>query len=113
MKKEARRVRMIMASLRPVIAICGTTGVGKSKLAVELALRIAEGAAVVNADSMQVYDGLDILTNKLPREEMKGVPHLLMGFRKPGEQYVVGQWVEEAAKAVSLIPYLSSNRLIP
>lgn len=93
-----------MASLRPVVAICGTTGVGKSKLAVELALRIAEGAAVVNADSMQVYDGLDILTNKLPREEMRGVPHLLMGFKKPGEQYVVGQWVEEAAKAVSLSP---------
>ena len=102
-----------MASLRPVIAICGTTGVGKSKLAVELALRIAEGAAVINADSMQVYDGLDILTNKLPREEMKGVPHLLMGFKKPGEQYVVGQWVEEAAKAVSLVPYLSSSCLTP
>jgi tRNA dimethylallyltransferase len=79
-----------MASLRSVIAICGTTGVGKSKLAVELALRIAEGAVVINADSMQVYDGLDVLTNKIPKEEMKGVPHLLMGFKKPGEQYIVG-----------------------
>jgi tRNA dimethylallyltransferase len=102
-----------MASLRPIIAICGTTGVGKSKLAVELALRIAEGAAVINADSMQVYDGLDILTNKLPREDMKGVPHLLMGFKSPDEQYVVGQWVEEAAKAVSLTPFLSSDTLTP
>ena len=102
-----------MASLRPVIAVCGTTGVGKSKLAVELALRIAEGAAVINADSMQVYDGLDVLTNKLPREEMKGIPHLLMGFKNPGEQYVVGQWVEEAAKAVSLASYPSSSRLTP
>lgn len=108
-----RRGDQIMASLRPIIAICGTTGVGKSKLAVELALSIAEGAAVINADSMQVYDGLDILTNKLPREEMKGVPHLLMGFKKPGEQYVVGQWVEEAARAVSLTPYLSSSCLTP
>jgi hypothetical protein len=103
---------IIMASLRPVVAICGTTGVGKSKLAVELALRIAEGAVVINADSMQVYDGLDILTNKVPREEMKGVPHLLMGFKKPSEQYVVGQWVEDAAKAVSLSPLLLSDRLI-
>jgi tRNA A37 N6-isopentenylltransferase MiaA len=93
----------LMASLRPVIAVCGTTGVGKSKLAVELALRLAEGAAVINADSMQVYRGLDILTNKLPREEMKGVPHLLMDFKQPGEQYVIGQWVDEAAKAVSLM----------
>jgi len=105
---EVRRVGTIMASLRPIIAICGTTGVGKSKLAVELALRIAEGAAVINADSMQVYDGLDILTNKLPMEEMKGVPHFLMGFKKPGEQYVVGQWVEEATKTVS--PTLSTFR---
>ena len=111
MKEGARRVVPIMSSLRPVIAICGTTGVGKSKLAVELALRIAEGAAVINADSMQVYDGLDILTNKLPREDMMGVPHLLMGFKQPGEQYVVGQWVEEAAKAVSITPYLSFSRL--
>ena len=108
MEEGARRVGMIMTSLRPVIAICGTTGVGKSKLAVELALGIGEGAAVINADAMQVYDGLDIITNKLPREDMKGVPHLLMGFKKPGEQYVVGQWVEEAAKAVSLTPCLSS-----
>ena len=113
MREGARRAGTIMASLRPVIAICGTTGVGKSKLAVELALRIAEGAAVINADSMQVYDGLDILTNKIPREEMKGVPHLLMGFKEPGEQYVVGQWVEEAAKAVSLVPDLLSGHLIP
>ena len=115
MKEGARHVGTIaiMASLRPVIAICGTTGVGKSKLAVELALKIAEGAAVINADSMQVYDGLDILTNKHPREEMKGIPHLLMGFKKPGEQYVVGQWVEEAAKTVSLLPYLLFNCLIP
>lgn len=113
MKEGARRVGTIMASLRPVIAICGTTGVGKSKLAVELALRIAEGAAVINADSMQVYDGLDILTNKLPREEMKGVPHLLMGFKKPNDQYVVGQWVEEAANTVGLSPFFSSDLLIP
>jgi len=113
MKAGARRVGTIMASLRPVIAICGTTGVGKSKLAVELALRITGGAAVINADSMQVYDGLDILTNKLPREEMKGVPHLLMGFKKPGEQYVVGQWVEDATKAVSSVACLSSNRGTP
>ena len=102
-----------MASLRPVVAICGTTGVGKSKLAVELALRIAEGAAVINADAMQVYDGLDIITNKISREEMKGVPHLLMGFKKPGEQYVVGQWVEEAANAVSPLPSIRRTTLSP
>lgn len=112
-ERRAGTIARVMASLRPVIAICGTTGVGKSKLAVELALKIAEGAVVINADSMQVYDGLDILTNKLPKDEMNGVPHLLMGFKKPGEQYVVGQWVEEAANAVRLShTTLSFDRLI-
>lgn len=96
-------------SLRPLIAICGTTGVGKSKFAIDLALKLADGnqklgydgARIINADSMQVYSGMDIITNKVPEVEMKGVEHLLMGFKKPGEQYIVGQWVSDAVKAVS------------
>lgn len=94
----------------PVIAICGTTGVGKSKLGVELALRLAQhegsgrrwrGARIINADSMQVYAGMDIITNKVPLEERMGVEHLLMDFKRPGEQYVVGQWVQDAIQVVS------------
>jgi len=96
-------------ALRPLIAICGTTGVGKSNLAVELALRLKQGgsvngwsgAKIINADSMQVYEGLDIITNKIPVEERKGIEHLLMDIKKPGEQYVVGQWVQDAIKLVS------------
>lgn len=97
----------------PVIAICGTTGVGKSKLGIELALRLSQlqkhetpghkwrGARIINADSMQVYTGMDVITNKVPREERMGVEHLLMDFKHPGEQYVVGQWVRDAIQAVS------------
>ena len=103
---------MRVMSLLPLIAICGTTGVGKSKLAVELALALSrhtaghEGprynsARVINADAMQVYAGLDILTNKVSVQEQCGVDHLLMGFKQPGEQYVVGQWVNDAMIAVS------------
>ncbi|KAH8108186.1 tRNA isopentenyltransferase [Cristinia sonorae] len=98
-------------TLRPILAICGTTGVGKSKLAIELALAISnasknnpsypwQGARVINADAMQVYAGMDILTNKVTEEEQCGVEHLLMGFKKPGEQYVVGQWVKDAISAI-------------
>lgn len=94
---------------RPLIAICGTTGVGKSKLAVDLALYLSrnpsingwQGARVINADAMQVYRGLDILTNKMPESERKGIEHLLMDFKSPGEQYVVGEWVQDALAAVS------------
>ena len=101
-------------ALRPLIAICGTTGVGKSKLAIELALALSQnqplgnypsiggytGARIINADAMQVYAGMDIITNKVPKEEQCGVEHLLMGFKKPGEQYVVGQWVKDAMQLV-------------
>lgn len=95
--------------LRPLITICGTTGVGKSNLAIDLALHLAQGnhkhgwngARIINADSMQVYAGMDLITNKVPESEMRGVEHLLMGFKRPGEQYVVGEWVEDAMKLVS------------
>lgn len=91
---------------RPIIAICGTTGVGKSNLAVDLALHLSRGflswrgARVINADAMQVYRGMDVITNKIPESEKHGVEHLLMGFKEPGEQYVVGQWINDALKAI-------------
>ncbi|THH31744.1 hypothetical protein EUX98_g2418 [Antrodiella citrinella] len=101
-------------TLRPILAICGTTGVGKSKLAIELALAFSNavhtnndgtrhpwrGARIINADAMQVYAGMDILTNKVSLDEQCGVDHLLMGFKKPGEQYVVGQWIRDATEAI-------------
>ncbi|KAF8636745.1 hypothetical protein AX17_003548 [Amanita inopinata Kibby_2008] len=94
-------------NLRPIIAICGTTGVGKSNLAIELALHLSrgflswKGARIINADSMQVYRGMDIITNKVPESERQGVEHLLMGFKEPGEQYVVGQWIQDALKVIA------------
>jgi tRNA dimethylallyltransferase len=96
-------------TLGPLIAICGTTGVGKSNLAIELALQLSraslkcgwKGARIINADAMQVYMGMDIITNKVPETERRGIEHFLMGFKQPGEQYVVGQWVQDAMKVVS------------
>ncbi|KDQ60569.1 hypothetical protein JAAARDRAFT_553550 [Jaapia argillacea MUCL 33604] len=96
-----------MSVCKPIITISGTTGVGKSKLAIQLALALAKsdsancsGARIINADSMQVYAGMDVITNKVPLHEQQGVDHLLMGFKQPGEQYVVGQWVHDAMKAI-------------
>ena len=100
---------------RPIIAICGTTGVGKSDLAIELASRLSmgylswKGARIINADSMQVYRGMDIITNKVPESEKRGIDHLLMGFKEPGEQYVVGHWIQDALNAVSSCLCPSTN----
>ncbi|MEU8195516.1 tRNA (adenosine(37)-N6)-dimethylallyltransferase MiaA [Microbispora amethystogenes] len=60
----------------PVIAVVGATAAGKSDLAVELALRL--GGEVINTDSMQLYEGMDIGTAKLSLQERRGVPHHLL-----------------------------------
>ena len=54
-----------------VVVIMGPTGSGKSKLAIDLACYFP--IEVINADSMQVYRGLDVLTNKVPDFEQKGI----------------------------------------
>jgi tRNA dimethylallyltransferase len=59
-----------------VIAVVGATAAGKSELAVELALRL--GGEAVNADSMQLYRGMNIGTAKLSVDEMRGIPHHLL-----------------------------------
>jgi tRNA dimethylallyltransferase len=59
-----------------VIAVVGPTAAGKSDLAVELALRL--DGEIVNADSMQLYRGMDVGTAKLGVEERRGVPHHLL-----------------------------------
>jgi tRNA dimethylallyltransferase len=59
-----------------VIAVVGATAAGKSDLAVELALRL--GGDVINTDSMQLYQGMDIGTAKLTLAERRGVPHHLL-----------------------------------
>lgn len=61
-----------------MVAVVGPTASGKSDLAVELALRLDPPGEVVNADSMQLYRGMDIGTAKLPLAERRGVPHHLL-----------------------------------
>ncbi|KAI1790736.1 tRNA isopentenyltransferase [Ganoderma leucocontextum] len=96
-------------SSKPLIVICGTTGVGKSKLGIDLALALSagnrqnlpyNGARIINADSMQVYTGMDVITNKVPMAERCGVEHLLMDYKKPGEQLTGPEWIKNAIEAV-------------
>jgi tRNA dimethylallyltransferase len=65
-----------VAAARPVLAVVGPTAAGKSELAVRLALRW--DGEVINADSMQLYRGMDIGTAKLPVADRAGVPHHLL-----------------------------------
>ena len=68
-----------------VIVIAGPTASGKTSLGVELALAL--GGEIVNADSMQVYRGMDIGTAKPTSEERKGIAHYLLDVVDPDEEY--------------------------
>ncbi|MGN7878211.1 tRNA (adenosine(37)-N6)-dimethylallyltransferase MiaA [Hyphomicrobiales bacterium] len=81
------------------ILITGPTASGKSALAVELARR--HGGVVVNADSMQVYDTLRLLTARPDEADMGGVEHCLYGHVPAAAAYSTGAWVREAQALVA------------
>jgi len=76
------------------ILIAGPTASGKSTLALELAEQLGD-CVIVNADSMQVYDGWSLLTARPSAYEEEQVPHLLYGHIDPADSYSVGAWLRE------------------
>ena len=81
------------------VLIAGPTASGKSALAVAMAEKL--GGAVINADSMQVYRDLRVITARPSPEDEARVPHLLFGHVDAAENYSVGRWLRDAAKAVA------------
>ncbi len=81
--------------MRPqVLFIVGPTACGKSKLAVELAKRLA--GEIISADSMQVYKGMDIGTAKPTSRERKNIPHHLMDIFSPAHLFSVYEYQKRA-----------------
>ena len=81
-----------------LIVICGATATGKSELAVELAKELK--GHIVNADSMQLYKGMDIGTAKLSVEERKGIPHYLIDILSVREEASVAQYQSDARSII-------------
>ncbi|XP_044589268.1 tRNA dimethylallyltransferase-like [Cotesia glomerata] len=71
----------------PILVILGSTGTGKSRLAIELAQKFA--GEIISADSMQVYKGLDIITAKVTEEERSLASHHMLDFVDPLNNYCV------------------------
>ena len=63
---------------KKVIFVMGATGTGKSRLSVDLATHFR--GEIINSDKMQVYKGLEIVTNKITHTEKQGVRHYLLGI---------------------------------
>ena len=82
-----------------LLVLSGPTGSGKSELAVRIAEEI--GAEIVNADSMQVYRGLDIGTAKPSTEELARVPHHLLGIITPDLNFTASDFRREAAAVIA------------
>jgi tRNA dimethylallyltransferase len=82
-----------------IILVAGPTASGKSALALALAEKF--GAEIVNADSMQVYRDLRVITARPSVEEEQRVPHRLYGHVDALENFSVGRWCEEAAAALA------------
>ncbi len=84
-----------------IIAIVGPTASGKSALGIELALRL--GGEIINCDSVQVYESIQIATAKVPLAERRGVLHHLIDFVSPQVNFTAADWARVALKKIEEI----------
>ena len=82
----------------PIYFIVGPTAIGKSSLAIKVAKKL--NGQIINVDSMQVYENLNILTARPSEQEMKEIKHHLYGHIKGSERYNVARWCEEASAII-------------
>ena len=92
------------------ILIAGQTASGKSGLALRIAEQI--DGVIVNADSMQVYRELQILTARPDQEEMGGIPHLLYGHIAASTPWSVGHWLLDVKQALEDIEKQGKRAII-
>ena len=84
--------------MKDIIVIIGPTGVGKTKLSIELAKML--DAEIINGDSVAIYEDLDIGSAKPTIEEREGIPHYLFDIRKVEEDYSVFDYQRDCRKAI-------------
>ncbi|MCK5215252.1 MAG: tRNA (adenosine(37)-N6)-dimethylallyltransferase MiaA [Candidatus Omnitrophica bacterium] len=85
--------------LKKIIFIVGSTAVGKTSLAIDLAGRI--NGEIVSCDSMQIYKEISIASAKPSNEQMQGIPHHLVDILSVGEDFDVSQFNDLANRAIS------------
>lgn len=87
-----------MMSRPKVIVIAGTTGVGKSDLSIQIASKF--NGEIINSDSMQMYTGIPIITNKHPIEQRMGIKHHLMNHVPWNEEYYIHRFERECMETI-------------
>src|SRR4051812_35381591 len=81
------------------VLIAGPTASGKSALALALAQRLS--GVVINADALQVYADLDVLTARPQVEDLAAAPHALYGHVDGAQPYAVGSWIDEVERQLN------------
>ena len=76
-----------------IVCVVGPTGVGKTKMSIELAKKM--DAIIINADAVQIYEGLNIGSAKVMDSEKEGIPHLLFDIKKPNEEYSIKDYQDD------------------
>ncbi len=79
-----------------IVQILGPTGTGKTRITIDLCKRIR--GEVISADSVQVYKGFDIGSDKIGKDEMEGVPHFMIDVFDPAEQFNASIFLEHSYK---------------
>lgn len=87
--------------MQKIIVIVGPTGVGKTKLSIELAKHY--NGEVINADSMQIYKNLNIGTAKITEEEKENIPHHLFDIKSPEEEYSIYNYQTDCRSKINEI----------
>ncbi|XP_062111427.1 adenylate isopentenyltransferase 3, chloroplastic-like [Humulus lupulus] len=103
---------MTISSTKPkVIFIMGATGTGKSKLSIDLATSFP--CEIINSDKIQVYEGLDIVTNKLRMDERCGIPHHLLGvISNPNADFTPEDFINHVHASISDITHRGRTPII-
>lgn len=96
--------------MKRIIVITGPTGVGKTKLSIELAKKI--NAEIINADSVQVYKKLNIGSAKITEEEKEGIPHHLLDIVEPNDMYTIYDYQRDGRKIIDDVLKADKNIII-
>ena len=89
-----------MKQKKKIILLAGPTASGKSKLSIMIAKFF--GGEIINADSMQIYKEINILTSKPTAKDKKLVKHHLYGFNSVEKEFSTGHWLDKATKNIKL-----------
>ena len=93
-----------------IIVIIGPTGVGKTKLSVELAKKI--NAEIINADATQVYKNMNIATAKVTLDEMEGIKHHLIDTKDFTENYTIYDYQKDGREIIDKLQKENKNIII-